>query len=161
MRIGQIVGAHGLKGYVKVQPLTEFLERFKVGSRLRLRGDWVTVEAFSLHKGRPLIKLSGIESMTAAEAVQWEYLEATEQFEPELEDDEFLLEDLIDLKVVTETGQVLGTVDEIMESPAHDILVIGDVLIPFVDEFVREVNFDTETITVHLIPGLLPEPDPA
>jgi 16S rRNA processing protein RimM len=160
MRIGQIVGAHGLKGYVKVQPLTEFLERLKVGSRLRLQGDWVTVEAFSLHKGRPLMKLSGIETMTAAESVQWQYLEATEEFQPELAEDEFLLEDLIDLKVVTDTGQPLGTVDEVMESPAHDILVIGNIMIPFVDEFIREVNFDSETIIVHLIPGLLPDSDP-
>ncbi|MGV3617165.1 MAG: ribosome maturation factor RimM [Fimbriimonas sp.] len=160
VRIGQIVGAHGLKGQVKVLPLTDFLERFEKGARLRLKNDWVTVESFSIHKNRPLIKLSGIDSIDAAEKLQWEYLETILEDEPELDEDEFLTEDLIDCLVVTTDGRELGTVDDVLAMPAHDVLQIGEILIPVVKEFIKEIDLDEERITVQLIPGMLPGEEP-
>lgn len=157
VRIGQIVGAHGLKGFVKVDPLTEYLKRFDVGVRLRLKGQWVTVEAYSIHKNRPLIKLSGIDTMDAAQAMQWEYLDAILEMPKELEEDEFLTIDLIGCRVVTVEGRMLGTVDDVLALPAHDVLQVGDVLIPAVKEFVKDIDLDKEVITVALIPGMLPE----
>jgi 16S rRNA processing protein RimM len=159
VRIGQIVGPHGLKGHVKVQPLTDFLERFAKGSRLRLKGEWVTVESYSIHKNRPLIKLSGTDSIGEAEKLQWEYLEAILE-EMELEEDEFLTDDLIGCLVVTTDGRELGTVDDVLTMPAHDVLEIGEILIPVVKEFVKEIDLEAERITVELIPGMLPDEDP-
>ena len=98
IQIGRIVGAFGLKGELKVDPMTDFLDRFQKGSRLRLNGDWVTVESVRMHKGRPLVKLSGIDDATAAEKLQWAYLEG-EQQELELDDDEYLAEDLVGMQV--------------------------------------------------------------
>lgn len=158
-RIGQIVGAFGLKGEVKVEPHTDFWERFEKGSRLRLKGNWVTVESMREHKGRPMLKLSGVNDATAAEGLQWEYLEAIITDRPELEEDEFFTEDLIGLKVVTVDGQELGEVDDVMALPAHDVLVIGEIMIPVVKEFVKDVDLDAERITVQLIPGMLPGED--
>jgi len=155
-RIGQIVGAHGLKGHVKVLPLTDFWERFEKGARLRVKGEWVTVESSIVHKNRPLLKLSGIDSIDAAEALQWEYLEAILGDAPDLEEDEYLTEDLIGCRVVTTGGRELGKVDDVLAMPAHDVLQIGEILIPAVKEFVRDVNLDDEVITVELIPGMLP-----
>jgi 16S rRNA processing protein RimM len=155
-RIGQIVGAFGLKGEVKVEPLTSFWDRFQKGARLRLKGDWVTVEGYREHKNRPLLRLSGVNDATAAEALQWEYLEAILADPPELEEDEFLTEDLIGLRVVTTDGQELGEVDDVLGTPAHDILQIGEILIPVVKEFVKDIDLEEEVITVQLIPGMLP-----
>lgn len=157
VRIGQIVGAFGLKGELKIDPLTDFWERFQKGSRLRLKGQWVTVESYREHKNRPMVKLTGIESATAAEKLQWEYLEAIIVDTPELDDDEYLTDDLIGMQVVTTEGRVLGEVDDVIENPAHDILQIGDILIPVVKEFIKDIDLDKEIITVELIPGLLPE----
>jgi 16S rRNA processing protein RimM len=155
MRIGQIVGAHGIRGQLKVQPQTEFLERFAVGTKVLLGTQWYTIETSVVHKGRPLITLNGIMTMSAAQALQWQFIDIEDSERPELEDDEFLLDDLINLKVVTVDGRELGEVDEVLNTPAHETLVIGDLMIPFVENFVKEVNFDTETITVELIPGML------
>jgi 16S rRNA processing protein RimM len=157
IRIGQIVGAFGLRGEVKVQPLTDFEERFRPGARLRLKGDWVTIETSRDHKGRPLLKLSGIDDLTTAEALQWEYLEGIEEDLPELDEDEFLAEDLIGLRVVTASGEELGKVDEVLSYPAQDILRVGAIMIPMVEQFVREIDLDEEKITVELIPGMRPE----
>lgn len=156
MRVGQIVGAFGLKGEVKVEPLTEFEERFEAGSRLRLDGNWVTVESMRIHKGRPMLRLSGVKDATAAEALQWRYLEASAKDAPELEEDEYLVDDLVGMKVVTTDGEELGKVEEVHAYPAQDVLEVGDILIPLVKEFVKEVDLEKEIIRVELIPGMRP-----
>ena len=156
VRVGQIVGAFGLRGQVKVEPLTDFMERFEKGSKLLLKGDWITVVDSSVHKGRPLLKLSGVDSATAAEALQWQYLEANAEERPELEEDEFFTEDLIGLAVFTDEGEKLGEVDDVLALPAQDVLKIGEIMIPVVKEFVKDVDLETGQITVHLIPGMRP-----
>jgi len=157
IRVGQIVASFGLKGMVKVMPMTDFLERFEKGSKLRLKGEWVEVESFSIHKKRPLLKLSGIRNIAAAEALKWEYLEIPESQKPELDEDEVLSQDLIGLVVVTVDGRELGVVDDIIPMPAHDVIQIGELLIPAVREFVKDIDFDTGIMTVELIPGMLEE----
>lgn len=154
IKIGQIVGAHGIQGFIKVEPMTDFLSRFDKGSRLRLDGEWVDVVQSSLHKGRPLIRLAHISDRTSAEKLQWKYLEAPEEEAPRLEEDEYLTDDLLDLEVFTEEGEKLGFVDDVLPMPAQDILVVGEIMIPLVKEFVKLVDLENEKIIVHLIPGM-------
>lgn len=156
VRIGQIVGVHGIRGQVKVDPLTDFVERLSEGSRLFLRGDWVRVEKFQIHKGRPILGLSGVKDRNTAETLRGEYLEAILDQKPELEEDEFLVEDLIGLKVVDAAGKEIGFVEEVLAYPAQDILQVGEVLIPLVKEFVKSIDMEQNLITVELIPGMLP-----
>jgi 16S rRNA processing protein RimM len=139
-------------------PMTDFLERFEKGSKLRLKGEWVEVESCTIHKKRPLLKLSGVRGLTAAEALQWEYLEIPESQKPELDEDEFLSDDLVGMKVITIEGQELGEVDAVITMPAHDVIQIGELLIPAVREFVKDIDFESGVMTVALIPGML-EPD--
>src|SRR5687768_424467 len=105
--VGQIVGVWGLKGHVKVEPLSDFPSRFDAGSRLRLDGEWVEVEDSLWQKGRPYVKLAGVNDPDQARALQWKYLESTEQ-ELELEEDEYRTRDLIGLRVETSGSEVLG-----------------------------------------------------
>ena len=134
--------------------MTVFLERFEPGARLLLQGEWVEVESMTVHKGRPLLKLKGIGDVTAAEKLQWEYLSAIGG--PELDEDEFLTEELIGLAVFTEEGENLGEVEDVLPYPAHDVLVVGDIMIPIVKQFVKEIDPESGRITVCLIPGMRP-----
>lgn len=149
------MGAFGLKGQVKVLPMTDFLERFQKGARLRLNEGWVEVETFSIHKERPLIKFRGINDIASAEKLQWAYLEVPVPERPELDDDEFLTEDLIGLRVSTVDGIELGKIDDVVAMPAHDVIKIGELLIPAVLEFVKDVDLEAGTMTVKLIPGMI------
>jgi len=153
-QVGRIVGAFGLKGQVKVELLTDFEERLSAGRRLRLKDDWVTVETSSWHKNRLLLKLEGVNNVDAAEALQWEYLSAPPD-DLELGEDEFLVSDLEGLKVVLADGTELGIVDEVAAYPAQDILVIGELMIPLVKEFVKDIDLEKGVITVELIEGML------
>jgi 16S rRNA processing protein RimM len=76
-----------------------------------------------------------------------------------LDDDEYRVDDVIGLKVVTIDGKELGKVDRVDPYPAQDILIIGDIMIPFVEQFVTDIDFEVGIITVDLIPGMLGEED--
>lgn len=154
IKVGQIVAAFGIRGQVKVKALTDFVERFDVGRRLRLNGEWVTIKASAEHKGSMILTLSGVSDRNQAEALQWAYLEAVAEERPELHDDEYLTSDLIGLAAIDEGGASLGLVKAVQRYPAHDVLVVGDVLVPAVSEFVRDVDLENKTITLRPIPGM-------
>lgn len=160
VRVAQIVGPFGIKGQVKLKLLTDFPERFESGRRLRLNDEWVTIEEALVHKNQLVVRLSGVKDRTDAERLQWTYLEALADERPALEeDDEYFTEDLVGLSVVTTDGRELGKVDRVDAYPAHDVLVVGKILIPAVKAFVHEIDLDAERITVQLIPGMEDEED--
>jgi 16S rRNA processing protein RimM len=81
---------------------------------------------------------------------------------PLLADGEYYHHQLISLHVITDNGKSIGFVAEILETGASDVLVIRsetgqDVLVPMVDAFVQRIDLARGEITVHLIPGMLPE----
>jgi 16S rRNA processing protein RimM len=159
VRVGQIVGSFGLKGQLKVTPLTDFYERLAKGARLRLDGEWCEVTSSMHHKNHVVLTLDGITDRSAADSLKWKYLEAPKEDRPDLEEDEYLTEDLIGLQVVDQDGSALGTVDDVLAAPAHDILVVGEVMIPAVQQFIKKIDFDAEVISVELIPGMRPGED--
>ncbi|MFZ4507123.1 MAG: ribosome maturation factor RimM [Fimbriimonas sp.] len=152
--VGRIAGAFGLRGQLKIEPYTDFYERFEVGAKLQLKGKWLTVLAYRLQKNRPLIQLEGIKSVEAAQALQWEELIADVSERPDLEEDEFMTDDLIGLQVRLEDGEIIGKIDEVMVMPAHDVIVVGEIMIPAIKQFVVDVDLDEEVVTVRLIPGM-------
>jgi 16S rRNA processing protein RimM len=156
MKIGQIVGAHGIRGQVKIEPERHYLSYLEKGRTVTIDGKPHIVETSTIHKGRPLIKFAAISTMNQAEALQWKDIEISDDSPSDLGEDEFLAEDLIGMRVVTESGTELGTVDDTLANPAHDIIVVGEVLIPAIKEFITMIDFEAELITVRLIPGMLP-----
>ncbi len=158
-RVGQIVGAFGIKGQVKVKLLTDFEKRFHKGRRLLFNGEWTVIRDMMEHKGMVILTLDAIPDRTAAENAQWAYLDASADELPELDEDEFLTSDLIDLEVRLESGEVLGKVDAVHDYPAHDVIQVGDIMIPAVAEFVLDIDLDAEVMIVRLIPGMRGEDD--
>lgn len=160
MVVGRIVAAHGLRGQLRVEPTTDFLGRFAKGETLLLDGREHRIETSALHKGRPLIKLSDIDTIESAQKLQWTWLEQPEGEAPPMDEGEFLVSDLLGLSVLLPDGRVLGTVDEVLTSAAHETLRVGETLIPFVEAFVSEVDFTTRTLRFRPIPGMLPGEEP-
>jgi 16S rRNA processing protein RimM len=153
--VGQIVSTFGLKGQVKVLPLTDFDSRFEPGARLRLNGEWVTIESASWHKNQIHLKLEGINHISFADELRGAYLEVASTSKPQLEKDEFLTSDLIGLRAESSDGTVLGIVDDVLAAPAHDLLVIGDLLVPAVKQFVKRIDLQAGIIVIELIDGMV------
>lgn len=159
MAVGKIVRPWGLRGELKVESLTDFPERFDEGERLWLAGSEVTVLAVRWQKNALYLKLSGIDTVEQAESWRDYLLEVPESDLHELDDDEYYLHQLLGLRVRTGAGQDLGTVHEVMPTGSNDVLVVrgplGEVLLPFIDDVVKDVDLSGDGITVDLIEGLL------
>lgn len=155
--VGQIVGTFGLRGAVKVNPLTDFIERFEVGSTLLIDGAPHEVTSLGWHKGQARITFEGIDTVEKAELLKWNYLTGQPKEEIELEEDEYFTDDLIGLKVLDPQGNQIGVVKDVLPRPGHDLLQIGESLVPAVKQFVKSVDLKTGTIVIEPIPGLLQE----
>lgn len=167
--VGRVSRAHGVRGEVKVVPETDDPARFNdlrivyVGtSAASARAMQVeTVRLQPTKRGTIIIlKLEGIDSREQVEALRRSDVFARENDLPALADDEIYIHDLIGLQVVTDEGEPIGTVEEVMTVPAQEILVVSRkgkeaVMIPAVDEFVLELDLEERRIVVRPIEGLL------
>lgn len=79
----------------------------------------------------------------------------------DIDEDEYLASDIIGMEVVDNNHGVLGKVTDLFETGAHDIYVVNEganeIMIPVVDEFVKEVDFENKRIITEIIEGMLPE----
>jgi 16S rRNA processing protein RimM len=74
-----------------------------------------------------------------------------------LEEGEYRVEDLIGLEVFDTEGKLLGTLDEVIAAPAHDIYRVGEALVPAVSEFVKEIDAPGGKVVIAPIPGMFPD----
>jgi len=156
-KVAQIVGVFGLKGQLKVRVMTDFLERFEPGAPLRLDGQDVSILETTPHGNKLLIRLDGLDDVEAARKLQFHYFEAPAEFHAQLAEDEYRTEDLIGLEVFTIDSERLGIVDDVLAGPAHDVIVVGEIMVPAVKEFVKDVDLPGGRIVVKLIEGMRPE----
>jgi 16S rRNA processing protein RimM len=161
--VGRVVRPWGLRGDLKLEPLTDFPEdRFAPDASLWLDGVERTVEHARSQKGAFYVKLSGIDDATAAEAYRGLLLEVPEASLPPLEEDEYYHHQLIGLRVVTTDGNELGTVTEVLATGGNPVLLVrgavGEAPLPFIDDVVKKIDLDARLVSVELMEGLLPEP---
>lgn len=163
IKIGQIVRPFGLKGEVKIKLFTDFPEdRFTVGMPLSLSSGkediGVVVASFRMHQGFALVSFEGKPKIEDIEIYRNFEVSIDEENIEQQEDDVYFF-DLIGCSVVDQKQMLLGTVSEVIDSPAHAIIRVKregkDILIPYVDAFITDENLDEKIITVRLIEGML------
>lgn len=164
LAVGKLRHPHGVHGEILMEVYTDFPERFTAGEILYLSSG---SDPLQLIKCRPHREglLMTFEGYTTPEEIsqfrnQILYVKADDR--PPLADGEYYQHQLINLHVSTDTGVSIGTVSEILETGASDVLVIRpeigpDVLIPIVDSFIQRIDLTKREITVHIIPGMLAE----
>jgi 16S rRNA processing protein RimM len=123
IRVGQVMGAYGLDGAVKVMPLTDFQDRFDPGANLLLDGSPRSVEWSRASQPGIVVKLDGIDNRTMAELFRGRYLEVPDDEMRPLEAGRFYHRQVVGLAAVTSSGQRLGVIAEVLERPANDVWV--------------------------------------
>src|SRR5215211_2025285 len=155
--VGRVVAAHGLKGEVKVEPMTDFPERFRRGARLWLDGEARRVLRSRWEKTLVCLALEGIEDRDRAEALRGKLLMLPQAASLE-ESDRYYLHDIVGLRVVDETGSVLGELVDVLSTGANDVYVVrgerGELLLPAIEDVVQEVDVQGGRVIVRLIEGL-------
>ncbi|HXY72773.1 MAG TPA: ribosome maturation factor RimM [Actinomycetota bacterium] len=166
--VGRITRAHGIRGEVKVLPLTDVEERFTPASRLFLGESQerpLTVAASRPDRGRLLVRFEEIPDRTTAEALTGAYLFVPADSSPPLPEGEFWPHQLIGAEVLTESGRPLGTLREVVHTNANDVWITRDdggaeSLVPALRDVIVSVDTDARLVVVREVPGLTaPEED--
>ncbi|MDT8307683.1 MAG: ribosome maturation factor RimM [Anaerolineae bacterium] len=164
--VGRIVRPHGVRGEMRVEILTELPERLTWLEQVFLSRDpddpapeVAVVERVRLHKGQALVQLEDVHSREAAEDLRSVLLLVPLDDALPLEDDEYYFYQLEGLEVVTDEGEILGVLREVLETGANEVFVVagsrGDLLLPNTLEVVQDIDLESGRITVHILPGLL------
>ena len=163
--VGRIGRAHGIRGDLLVDVRTDEPElRFAAGSVLvtdPAAAGPLTVERSRWHSGKLLVAFEGFTDRTAAERLRGVRLVIdSAELEPLDDPDEFHDHELVGLAVLTADGAALGQVTEVIHSPAGELLAVartggGEALIPFIREFVPEVDVRGGRVVVTPPDGLL------
>ncbi len=154
---GRIVNTHGVQGEVKIEVWLDSPQFFKSFKRLVLdSGEELKVLGAKTHKGFVIARLEGVDDVNAAMRLKGKNVSVRRE-DAALPRGAFFLQDIIGAKVVNEAGAEIGTLTEVMETPASNIYVVkGETehLIPAVPEFIKKTDADAGLITVHLIEGM-------
>ncbi|MCP5279840.1 MAG: ribosome maturation factor RimM [Thiobacillus sp.] len=161
--MGRVAAPYAVKGWIKVQPFTEYpdslldYDRWWLGHEEGRNKGWREYRVLEgkVHGQTLLVQLEGVDDRTASEALKGLDVAVDRAEFPEPDEDEYYWDDLIGLDVVNTEGVVLGKVASLLETGAHDVLRVVDAnegererLIPFVDAFVREVDRESRRILV-------------
>ena len=162
--VGKIVNTHGIRGDVRVMPTTDFVaERFAKGQDLYLQQAVeplkLTVESARQHKGFILVKFVGYDNINDVQAFRDHELMVSGKDQQPLEDGQYYYHQIIGLSVKTVDGEELGTIKEILSPGANDVWVVQrdgkkDLLLPVIDDVVKDVDLDAGEVTVELMEGL-------
>ncbi len=164
LAVGRITRAHGVRGEVAVQPLSEVEARFKSGSVLLLgpAGDrHVTVRGARPHGRRLLVDFEELADRADAESLRGQILFVPAASAPALPALSYWVHEIVGIEVRTEEGRSLGRVREVVHTVANDVwLVEGagrEVLVPAVKDVVVEVDPIAGRALVRDVPGLVEE----
>ncbi|WP_405388357.1 ribosome maturation factor RimM [Streptomyces sp. NBC_01102] len=165
--VARIGRAHGIKGEVTVEVRTDEPElRLGPGAVLATEPAEtgpLTIEAGRVHSGRLLLRFAGVRDRTAAEALRNTLLIADVDPEELPEDpEEFYDHQLMDLDVVLADGTEIGRITEITHLPSQDLFIVerpdgSEVMIPFVEEIVSEIDLEEQRAVITPPPGLIDE----
>jgi 16S rRNA processing protein RimM len=164
--VGYVSGAYGLNGWIRIKPYsadadallhakTWWLGNPELPQQLR---DVDMMQAKN-HSGDVVAQLVGVAGRDAAEALKGAAVQISRRHFPALSDSEFYWVDLIGLEVENLQGERLGVVEGMMDNGAHPILRVAvasaagpekaqsEILIPFVEQFVKTVDLTAKKIT--------------
>ena len=157
--IGKVLKPHGVRGEIRVQILTDFPERFHETAEVHLVSPESSVlphkvETVRFHSAWVLIKLAGIQDPESAASFRGWLVSVPETELVELEPDEYWHFQLEGLEVRDDSGTLLGRLEEILQTPGHDLYLVrgpsGEVLIPAVAEFIVSVDLEAGQMVVRL-----------
>ena len=164
LEIGQIVNTFGIKGMVKVKPFTDNIERFNNLEKIYIKNKSgqteYKIQEVKYHKNMVLIKFEGIENPEQADLLRNSYLIVDRETEEPLEAGRYYIVDMIGLDVFTDDNEYLGKLEDIYNTGSNDIYVVKNelgkqVLLPAIEDVIKNIDMDNKKVIVHLIPGLV------
>lgn len=160
LELGKIVNTHGIRGELKIQPWCDDPEVFEELDHFYIDDVRYALKRSRLHKNCIIAAVEGIDSINQAELLKNRVITIEREALGELPEGTYYIADLEGLEVRTVEGEVLGKITEIIKTGSNDVYVIHKtgakpILIPVIDEVVKEVNIEEGFVLVKLLKGLI------
>lgn len=144
--IGKIFNVHGIKGELKVLPLTDDMNRFKKLERCFIKGKEYNAVSARINKNHVILKLKEIDDRNIAEKLKNNFIEVLREDSVDLDEGEYFIEDLKGLKVLDENGEEIGVMVDVLTPAAVDIYVFKidgkEQMLPALEENILEIVED-------------------
>ena len=150
---GEIVTTHGVKGEVKVLCWLDDPEMLCEFDRCRIAGKDYAIEQCRVQKTCNLVKLSGIDTMEAAQAMRGKTMEL---YREDIDDEVIFAAELIGVEVFCE-GTSIGKIADVLDYPGNSVYVVKgehEYMIPAVNQFILSTDVDGNRMDVKLIEGM-------
>jgi len=161
--IGRVIGPHGVRGLLKIESYGRSESTLMMAGKVFLRQSHGEVSECGIlsavpHKRGALVRLEGMDSRDQVEPYRGaEILILKEAVSRDK--DEYFWHELIGLRVFVDTGRYLGTVEDILETPANDIYVVREgreeFLIPAIHDVVKTIDLENGRMIISEMEGLL------
>lgn len=164
LRVGVITSTHGVRGEVKVFPTTDDMNRFKKLKTVILdtgkERKTLNIEQVKFFKNMVILKFKGFDNINDVEMWRQKDLLITRDQAVKLEPDENFIVDLIGLTVMTDEGEKLGVMEDVIQTGANDVYVVKttagkEVLLPAIKDCILNVDLEKGEMLVHVLDGLL------
>ena len=164
LQIGEIINSHGIKGEVKVIPLTDSQERFDDMDWVYLDRngslDKIKIEGIKHIKNTVILKLKDVDTVEAAEAMRGLFLLVDRKNAVKLPSHSYFICDILGSEVQDMTGTSYGKLIEVLHTGSNDVYVVRnedgrEILLPALKSVIREVSMETGIIKVTIPEGLL------
>lgn len=168
VKVGLIVNTQGLKGDIRVYPLTDYKERFQELKEVYINPSnpiELNIEKVRYKKNLVILKFKNLDSINDVEKYKDQYLYISEKELRKLPRDTYYIIDIIGSKVYDDKNIYLGEIIDVIQNSAQDIYVIAldksvtstqdKLLLPAVKEFIKNIDLEKKTIKVTLIEGML------
>ena len=156
--IGKVGAPHGVKGEVKIIPMTDFPERFDGMTRCFIGDRLITIKSVRHQKNHVLMIFDGIAKREDAAALTGTFVSVDRSEAMPLKEGEYYTADIIGLSVEETDGTILGVVTDVIRTGSNDVYVVSlpgrseDVLVPALKKVVREISIEDGRMVV-----LMPE----
>lgn len=164
LRVGVISSTHGVRGEVKVFPTTDdparFLDLQSVILDTGKEQKELKIEGVKFFKNQVILKFKGYDNINDIEKYKGMDLLVSREDAVPLEENENFIVDLIDMTVVTDQGETLGVLTDVIQTGANDVYVVEmpdkkEVLLPAIRDCILDVNVEEKRMLVHVLEGLL------
>lgn len=163
LKVGVITSTHGIRGEVKVFPTTDDPKRYLELKEIILdtgkEKKTLEIERVKFFKNMVILKFKGFDDINEVEKYRQAELFVSREFAVPLEENEYFIADLIGLSAVSDEGEDLGKITDVLQTAANDIYVIkkdgeAELLVPAIKECVLNVDLENGEIKLHLLDGL-------
>lgn len=160
MELGYVNNVRGLRGEIKVIHYCDYKEFFEEVDSVLIKNTEYEIEAIKYYKDQVVLKLSGVDTVEAAEALKNQTVYARKSDLPPLPEGVFYISDMIGVKAYLEDGTYVGEITDVIQNGPTDIIELKtedgkEILIPRVEEFVPYLSVTDKKMTITPIDGLL------